>query len=205
MPAHDARASLAIPIFEQLDTPGIGRHMAAGSPVRVGGGARAAIRPAPLLGADTDAVLHQVLGLDSGVIGRLHDTGVVAGYRPLRVGEVPFIRLSALPRRSYSGYNMARMRFAIILAPEVVQDLQKLKANVRTAVKAALETHLRHEPTKTSQSRIKRLRGLARPQYRLRVEEVRVFYDVSGSTVEVLAIVAKSEAQSWLAQFGSPA
>lgn len=45
---------------------------------------------------------------------------------------------------------------------------------------------------------------MARPQYRLRVEEVRVFYDVSASTVEVLAIIAKSEAQSWLAQFGSP-
>ena len=100
---------------------------------------------------------------------------------------------------------MARMRFAIILAPEAVRDFRKLKANVRTAVKEALETHLRHEPTRTSQSRIKRLRGLAQPQYRLRVEEVRVYYDVSGSTVEVLAIVAKSEASSWLAQFGSPA
>jgi mRNA interferase RelE/StbE len=30
-----------------------------------------------------------------------------------------------------------------------------------------------------------------------------VFYDVSGMTVEVLAIVAKSEADSWLAQFGN--
>src|SRR5450759_217746 len=61
--------------------------MAAGSPVRVGGGARAAIRPAPLLGADTDAVLHQVLGLDSGVIGRLHDAGVVVGYRSIGSGS----------------------------------------------------------------------------------------------------------------------
>ncbi len=95
------------------------------------------------------------------------------------------------------------MRFAIILAPEAIEDLGKLKAHVRAAVKEALETHLRHEPTKTSRSRIKRLRGLARPQYRLRVEEVRVFYDVSGSTAEVLAIVAKSEANKWLAQFGS--
>jgi mRNA-degrading endonuclease RelE of RelBE toxin-antitoxin system len=72
-----------------------------------------------------------------------------------------------------------------------------------TAVKEALETHLRHEPTETSRSRIKRLRGIARPRYRLRVEEVRVFYDVSGST-EVLAIVPKLEAESWLARFGSP-
>ena len=75
--------------------------------------------------------------------------------------------------------------------------------NERTSVKEALEIHLRHEPTKTSRSRIKRLRGVARPQYRLRVEEVRVFYDVSGSTVEVLAIVPKPEAESWLTQFGS--
>ena len=96
------------------------------------------------------------------------------------------------------------MRFEVILAPEAVADLRRLKANERTAVKEALETHLRHEPTKTSKSRIKRLRGLARPQYRLRVEEVRVFYDISGSSVEVLAIVPKSEAESWLAQFGSP-
>jgi hypothetical protein len=31
-----------------------------------------------------------------------------------------------------------------------------------------------------------------------------VFYDISGTTVEVLAIVAKSEADSWLAQFADP-
>jgi mRNA-degrading endonuclease RelE of RelBE toxin-antitoxin system len=96
------------------------------------------------------------------------------------------------------------MRFEIILAPEAVEDLRRLKANDRMAVKEALETHLRHEPTKTSRRRIKRLRGIARPQYRLRVDDIRVFYDVSGSDVEVLAIVPKPEAESWLAQFGSP-
>ena len=95
------------------------------------------------------------------------------------------------------------MRFEILLAPEAVEDLRKLKAVLRATVREALETHLRHEPTKTSRSRIKRLRGRSRPQYRLRVDEVRVFYDVTGSTVEVLAIVAKSEAESWLAQFGN--
>jgi mRNA-degrading endonuclease RelE of RelBE toxin-antitoxin system len=94
------------------------------------------------------------------------------------------------------------MRFEILLAPEAVEDLRRLKARDRTAVKEALATHLRHEPAKTSRSRIKRLRGMARPQYRLRVEEVRVFYDVSGSDVEVLAIVPKAEVESWLARFG---
>jgi mRNA-degrading endonuclease RelE of RelBE toxin-antitoxin system len=96
------------------------------------------------------------------------------------------------------------MSFAILLAPEAVEDFKRLKAAVRATVRTALEIHLRHEPRKVSRSRIKRLRGLRRPQYRLRVGEVRVFYDVSDSKVEILAIVAKSETQAWLAQFGSP-
>jgi mRNA interferase RelE/StbE len=95
------------------------------------------------------------------------------------------------------------MPFDIILAPEAVEDLKRIKAHVRAAVRTALETHLRHEPERTSRSRIKRLRGLRQPQYRLRVGDIRVFFDVSGTTVEVLAIVVKSEAESWLAQFGN--
>jgi mRNA interferase RelE/StbE len=71
--------------------------------------------------------------------------------------------------------------------------------------KDALETHLRHEPTKVSKSRIKRLRGLSRPQYRLRVDEIRVFYDIAATEVEVLAIVAKSEAEQWMEKFGTKA
>jgi mRNA interferase RelE/StbE len=96
------------------------------------------------------------------------------------------------------------MSFEIILAPEAVEDLKGLKANVRADVKAALERHLRHEPGRLSRSRIKRLRGVRRPQFRLRVGDVRVFYDISDRAVEVLAIVIKSEAESWLAQFGNP-
>ncbi len=94
------------------------------------------------------------------------------------------------------------MTFSIVLAPEAVVDLRSLKANVRVEVRQALEEHLRNEPGKVSKSRIKRLRGVSRPQYRLRVGEIRVFYDVAGGTVEVLAIVAKSEAEKWLARFG---
>jgi mRNA interferase RelE/StbE len=97
------------------------------------------------------------------------------------------------------------MPFGIILAPEAVEDLKRLKANVRADIRTALETHLRHEPKKVSRSRIKRLRGLRKPQYRLRVGEVRVFYDVTETTVEVLAIVAKLEADTWLTRFANPA
>lgn len=95
------------------------------------------------------------------------------------------------------------MRYEIVLAPEAVEDLNALRAATKASVKDALETHLRHEPTKVSKSRIKRLRGVTRPQYRLRVDEVRVFYDVAGTDVEVLAIVAKSEAEQWLEKFAT--
>ena len=94
------------------------------------------------------------------------------------------------------------MRYEVILAQEAADDLKRLEAHFRAEVKDAIERHLRHEPMKTSRSRIKRLRGLSRPQYRLRFGGIRVFYDVSGSSVEVLAIVAKSQAEAWLQQAG---
>jgi mRNA-degrading endonuclease RelE of RelBE toxin-antitoxin system len=94
------------------------------------------------------------------------------------------------------------MPYEIVLAPEAAEDLEELKAHIRAKVRDGLETHLRHEPSKTSRSRIKRLRKLSQPQYRLRIEDVRVFYDISGNTVEVLAIVPKSEAATWLTKFG---
>jgi mRNA-degrading endonuclease RelE of RelBE toxin-antitoxin system len=96
------------------------------------------------------------------------------------------------------------MTFAIIVAPQAVEDLKRLRAATRAMVKEALEVHLRHQPSKLSRSRIKRLRGLSRPQYRLLVDDIRVFYDVTDATVEILAVVAKAEAESWLSQFGSP-
>ena len=96
------------------------------------------------------------------------------------------------------------MAFEIVLAPEAVEDLRGLRANLRAEVRGALEAHLRHEPAKTGRSRIKRLRGLRRPQFRLRIGEVRVYYDISGSTVEILAIVTKSWAATWLSRSGEP-
>jgi mRNA-degrading endonuclease RelE of RelBE toxin-antitoxin system len=95
------------------------------------------------------------------------------------------------------------MRYDIVLAPEAIEDLESLKASARAEVRDAIEQYLRHQPTKVSKSRIKRLRGFSHPQYRLRVgDDVRVFYDVSEAVVQVLAIVPKSAADTWLAQQG---
>jgi mRNA-degrading endonuclease RelE of RelBE toxin-antitoxin system len=90
------------------------------------------------------------------------------------------------------------MRYSIALSREAIQDLRRLTPVQRSSVREAIETHLRHEPRKESKSRIKRLRGIQHPAYRLRVGEVRVFYDVFDDTVQVMAILWKSEAISWL-------
>lgn len=66
----------------------------------------------------------------------------------------------------------------------------------------AVGRHLSHEPKKTSRSRIKHLQGISRPQYRLLVGEIRVFYDVVEAAVEILAIVPKSNAADWLEEWG---
>ena len=94
------------------------------------------------------------------------------------------------------------MPFEIILSPEAVIDLRRLGAYERAKVRDAMEVHLRHQPTKVSRSRIKRLRGLTRPQFRLRIEDFRVFDDVQGQEVHILAIVAKTDADAWLRKLG---
>jgi len=99
---------------------------------------------------------------------------------------------------------MARMRREVVLAPEAARAYRSLPGHRRAEVRDALERHLRYEPTRVSKSRIKRLRGLSQPQYRLRVGEVRVFYDITRETVEILAIVTKHEAAGWLAEHGTP-
>lgn len=86
------------------------------------------------------------------------------------------------------------MRYDIIFSREAANDFKKLSARERATVIEAIEQHLRHEPGKVSKSRIKRLRDLEHPQYRLRVGEIRVFNDIKKETVEVLAVVSKLRA-----------
>lgn len=75
----DPRCSTANPLFAEIDQPGIGCYLAPGLPLDFSAAPRQPARPAPLLGADTDRVLAELLGLSGAEIGRLHDAGIVAG------------------------------------------------------------------------------------------------------------------------------
>jgi 2-methylfumaryl-CoA isomerase len=70
------------PMFAQVEQPGIGNYLMPGLPIEFGALAREAPRRAPELGEHTDEILAGIMGLGGAEIGRLHDTGVVAG--PLR-------------------------------------------------------------------------------------------------------------------------
>jgi mRNA interferase RelE/StbE len=94
------------------------------------------------------------------------------------------------------------MRFEILLAPEAARQLKGLRAFDRAIISETIETHLRHRPDLLSKSRIKRLRGLSRPQYRLRVNDYRVYYDIVDKEVQILAIIAKEKAEAWLSDAG---
>jgi 2-methylfumaryl-CoA isomerase len=75
---RDARLFTANPQFQTITHKSGLTYPAAGPAATLAGERRGPVRPAPQLGADTDAVLAEVLGLGSGAIGRLHDEGLVS-------------------------------------------------------------------------------------------------------------------------------
>jgi len=79
MVSNDPRCSVANPMFQQVDQPGVGSVLSAGSPLRFAATGDVAVPPAPVLGAHTDEVLTELLGLSTSEIADLHDRGVVAG------------------------------------------------------------------------------------------------------------------------------
>ncbi len=96
------------------------------------------------------------------------------------------------------------MKYKVIIAKSAECEFRQLNARWRSAVKRAMHKHLEHQPKCESKSRIKRLRLLRQPQYRLRIEDVRIFYDIDDklNRVDVLGFVLKSEANNWLDQYG---
>ncbi len=75
----DPECSQANPMFQSIQQPNIGAILAAGAPWEFSAYERSPVQPAPELGAHTDEVLANVVGLSSAEIGRLHDQGIIAG------------------------------------------------------------------------------------------------------------------------------
>jgi len=85
--------------------------------------------------------------------------------------------------------------YTIMLKRSAIADLDALRKYDATQIADAMERHLQHNPTKEGKSRIKRLRGISNPDYRLRVGDYRIFYMVNevARRVDVLRVMHKDQ------------
>ena len=92
------------------------------------------------------------------------------------------------------------MPYEIRYSEEAVQQLTQLRAFEQVAILDPIEQVLGVNPTLESKARVKRLRPPAPTEYRLRVGEFRVFYDVEGEAVQIVQVLSKSHAIRYLGE-----
>jgi mRNA interferase RelE/StbE len=90
------------------------------------------------------------------------------------------------------------MAYEVFYSDEAVERLKNLRAFDRAAILDEIESVLLVNPTQESKARVKFLRQPAPTQYRLRVGEFRVFYDVLDQSVQVIQILSKADCISYL-------
>lgn len=73
--------------------------------------------------------------------------------------------------------------------------MEKLRTYERVEIASNIRSVLAVNPTLTSQSRVKRLDQPAPSQYRLRVRDYRVFYEVDDATVLIARVLIKADAE----------
>jgi mRNA-degrading endonuclease RelE of RelBE toxin-antitoxin system len=86
------------------------------------------------------------------------------------------------------------MPYHLRYSPEALEALRSLRSVHRTAIVRAIEAVLTVNPTLESKARVKRMREPAPTQYRLRVGDFRVFYDVIEERVDIIRVLSKEDA-----------
>lgn len=87
--------------------------------------------------------------------------------------------------------------YSIHLKPTAIDDLDSLRKYDVTKILDGIEEHLKWEPLKESRSRIKKLKGKQQTEFRLRIDEWRIFYNVVGNEVWILRIFHKQDTNSF--------
>ncbi|WP_368186768.1 CoA transferase [Aestuariibius sp. HNIBRBA575] len=77
--SNDDDLSTENPMFSEIENPGLGRFLVPGSPLNFSDYDRDEPSPAPILGANTEEILGDVVGLPDVEIASLFDEGVVKG------------------------------------------------------------------------------------------------------------------------------
>jgi mRNA-degrading endonuclease RelE of RelBE toxin-antitoxin system len=89
------------------------------------------------------------------------------------------------------------MHYHVHLQPDAADDLDRFRKYDVTKILNGIETYLRHAPAFESKSRIKRLMGKQKADYRLLIDEFRVFYCIEERTVKILRVLSKDETESF--------
>ncbi len=73
-------------------------------------------------------------------------------------------------------------------------EIEALRAFESRKIMEAIELHLRHSPKTESRSRIKKMRAPFWSEFRLRVDDFRVYYDVDDEQrlVKILRVLSKT-------------
>jgi len=92
------------------------------------------------------------------------------------------------------------MPLEVRYSTKAVKQLQRLRAFDRATILDEIEQTLTVNPTLQSKARVKKLRQPAPTQFRLRVEDFRVFYDVDefSNVVNVVQILSKEDSLRYL-------
>jgi len=90
-------------------------------------------------------------------------------------------------------------QYEIFLKSAAVRDLDRLRKYDAATIADGIEKFLETDPRRESKSRVKRLRGIRDPDYRLRIGEYRVFYSVDDAKkrVNVLRVLHKDQTRKY--------
>jgi mRNA interferase RelE/StbE len=90
------------------------------------------------------------------------------------------------------------MPYEVRYSNEAVEQLKQMRAFDRRVILDEIEQVLGVNPTVVSKARVKRLRQPAPTEYRLRVGEFRIFYDVEDGAVLIIQILSKQDSSLYL-------
>jgi mRNA-degrading endonuclease RelE of RelBE toxin-antitoxin system len=98
---------------------------------------------------------------------------------------------------------MRPMPYEVRYSTTAVRQLRKLRAFDRATILDEIERTCMINPAVQSKARVKKLRQPASTQFRLRVGDFRVFYDVDqiGHIVDVVQILSKADSYGYLEGF----
>ncbi len=90
------------------------------------------------------------------------------------------------------------MKYEVRYSDRALQQIKPLRAYDKAAILEKIEQVLTTGPVKTSKTAIKLLEQPAPAQYRLRVGNYRIFYNVEGDVVRIVEIMTKEDSVIFL-------